>query len=121
MKGQIFVITSVLILLILFTVRMATQTPDVEKYDAFHDSFSNLKTELVKTVDLSLLNKDSVSDRLDDFIYLSKDVLRNKGYIESVNYSVSQGTSTTVYLNVSLSSNNDYLLEKLIINRTVYA
>ena len=121
MKGQIFVITSVLILLVLFTVRVTTQTPVVEQYDAFHDSFSNLKTELVKTVDLALLNKDNVTDRLDDFIYFSKDVLRNKGYVESVNYSVSQGVSTTVYLNVSLSSNNDYLLESLIINRTVYS
>lgn len=118
MKGQIFVITSVLVLLALFLLRVSTNTPDVAQSDSFYEDFSNLKGELVKTVDLALINGESVSSRLDDFIGFSSDVYGMRGYKESVNYTVSSGA---VYLNVSLSSSSSYLTDRLIISRTVYS
>jgi len=121
MKGQIFIITSILILVALLITRASTKTIDVKQDEIFYESFSNLKNELIKTVDLALINQESVSTRLDDFIGFSKDVFKGKGYIESVNYTVLSGHTTVVYLNVSLSSGNSYLLDSLIINRTVYS
>jgi hypothetical protein len=122
MKGQIFIITSILILLALFITRISTKTVDVKQDELFYESFSNLKNELIKTIDIAFINQESVSNRLDNFIAFSNDTFKKKGYIESVNYSFSPWMDPNkVYLNVSLSSGNSYLLESLIIKRTVYA
>jgi len=121
MKGQIFIIASVLILLALLVTRLSTRTIDIKQDEIFYESFSNLKSELIKTIDLALINQESVSARLDDFIDFSKDVFNKKGYTEAVNYQISQnGGTTIVYLNVSLTNDKSYLLDSLIINRTVY-
>jgi len=120
MKGQIFIIASILVLLALFITRLSTQTIDVRQDELFYESFSNLKNELIKTVDIALINQENVSSRLNDFIDFSKDVFEKKGYVEDVVYSISSGPTTIVYMNISLSSRNYYLLENLIINRTVY-
>jgi hypothetical protein len=121
MKGQVFIIASILVLLALFITRISTKTIDVKQDETFYESFSNLKNELIKTIDLALINQESVSDKLDDFIRFSNDTFKKKGYVESINYSVSQGPTTIVYMNVSLSSKNYYLLDSLIIKRTVYS
>jgi len=122
MKGQIFIIASILVLLALFITRLNTQTVDVGQDEMFYESFSNLKTELIKTVDLSLLNQLSdLQPNLNDFIGFSKEVFKKRGYTESVTYSISSEHTIVVYMNISLSSKNYYLLENLIINRTVYS
>jgi hypothetical protein len=113
-------IASVFILLFLFLLRINTQTIDVKQDDMFHEDFANLKSELVKTVDVSLLNQENLQDNLDDFITFSTDFYNNRGYTEDVDYSIStSGDMTTVYLNVTLSSSNSYLRQDLIINRTL--
>jgi trans-2-enoyl-CoA reductase len=120
MKGQVFMIVSVFILLFLFLLRINTQTIDVKPEDLFYKDFSNLKNELVKTIDISLLNQENLQNNLNDFIAFSKDFYNNKGYKEDVNYSIStSGDVTTVYLNISLTSSNSYLKQNLIINRTL--
>jgi hypothetical protein len=121
MKGQIFIVTSIMVLLALFILRASTRTADVSQSESFYQAFSNLKGELIRTVDLSLINQESVPTRLDDFILFSKEVYARKGYSESVNYTVSPGVTTTVLINVSLSSGNSYLTEDLIISRRVYS
>jgi len=122
MKGQIFIIASILVLLALFITRLNTQTVDVGQDEMFYEGFSNLKTELIKTVDLSLLNQLSdLQPNLNDFIGFSKEVFKKRGYTESVTYSISSEHTIVVYMNISLSSKNYYLLENLIINRTVYS
>jgi len=120
MKGQVFIISSILVLIALLITRLNTQTVDIRQDESFYESFSNLKNELIKTVDIALLNGDDVSSKLQDFKDFSIDIFKKKGYVESVNYSVSGTNPYAVYLNVSLSSGNSYLLENLIINRTVY-
>ena len=120
MKGQVFMIVSVFILLFLFLLRINTQTIDVKPEDLFYEDFSNLKNELVKTIDISLLNQENLQSNLNDFITFSTDFYKNKGYIEDVDYSISTtGDVTTVYLNISLTSSNSYLKQNLIINRTL--
>jgi hypothetical protein len=122
MKGQIFIIASVLILIALLMTRFSTKTVDIKEDETFYESFSNLKTELTRTVDLSLINQDIVQEKLNDFIGFSTEVFNKKGYTENVSYQISQnGETTTVYLNVSLKNDKSYLLDSLIINRTVYA
>jgi hypothetical protein len=122
MRGQIFIIASILILLALLVTRLTTKTIDIKQDELFYESFSNLKTELIKTVDLALINHESVSTRLDNFTEFSRDIFNKKGYTETVNYQISQnGGTTIVYLNVSLANDKYYLLDGLIINRTVYA
>jgi len=121
MKGQIFIITSVLILLALLLTSITIKTSNIRKDEVFYESFSNLENELIRTVDIALINKESAYFRLNDFIDFSTNFLKKKGYTENVAYSISSiGLNTVVYLNISLSSSNSYLLENLIINRTVY-
>lgn len=120
MKGQVFMIVSIFILLFLFLLRINTQTIDVKPDDLFLKDFSNLKNELIRTIDISLLNQENLEGNLNSFIVFSTSVYKNKGYTEDVEYSVSTtGDSTAVHLNISLSSTNSYLKESLIINRTL--
>jgi hypothetical protein len=120
MKGQVFMIVSIFTLLFLFLLRVNTQTVDLRTHDLFYEDFSNLKGELVKTIEVSILNQENLQNNLDDFIDFSTDFYKSKGYSETVAYSISMsGGTTTVYLNVSLSSDDSYLKEDLLINRTL--
>jgi hypothetical protein len=120
MKGQVFMIVSLFILLFLFLLRINTQTIDVKQDDLFYEDFSNLKNELISTIDISLLNQENIQNNLNDFITFSTNNYNNKGYTEDVTYSIStSGDVTTIYLNISLTSSNSYLKENLIINRTL--
>ena len=120
MKGQVFILISVFVLLFLFSLRISTQAIDVSTGDIFSEDFYNLKDELVRTVDISLINQESLQTNLDDFIAFSKEFYSRKGYKEDVQYSISSvGDMTTVYLNVSLNSSSSYLMQGLIINRTM--
>jgi trans-2-enoyl-CoA reductase len=120
MKGQVFMIVSVFILLFLFLLRINTQTIDLKPKDLFYEDFSNLKGEIIKTIDISLLNQENLQNNLNDFITFSKEFYNNKGYTEDVNYSISTtGDVTTVYLNISFASSKSYLRQDLIINRTL--
>ena len=118
MKGQVFILISIFVLLFLFSIRISTESVDVGPESIFYEDFSNLKNELVNTVDVSLINQASLQGNLDSFITFSKDFYERKGYVEDVNYSVStSGDVTTVYLNVSLNSSDSYLMQSIIINR----
>ena len=120
MKGQVFILISVFVLLFLFSLRISTQAIDVSTRDMFSEDFTNLRDELVRTVDVSLINQESLQTNLDDFIAFSNEFYRRKGYTEDVQYSISSlGDVTTVYLNVSLNSSSSYLMQGLIINRTM--
>ncbi|MEM3609612.1 MAG: hypothetical protein QXK49_03030 [Candidatus Aenigmatarchaeota archaeon] len=121
MKGQIFIIISVLILIALYMTSTSIKTTNVKHDETFYQSFTNLKNELIKTIDLSLINQENLEENLNDFIDFSKEVFKKRGYIEKVEYSISYGQPIVIYLNVSLSSANSYLLDSLIINRTVYS
>ncbi|MFH0928737.1 MAG: hypothetical protein V1818_00065 [Candidatus Aenigmatarchaeota archaeon] len=124
MKGQVFVLISIFVLIFLFSLRMGTETPALMEDDLFLEDFGNLKAETVRTIDMSLLSQQSIQSNLDSFISFSKDFYTRKGYQEDVQYSVSSsGNTTSVYLNITLQNGNSYLNENLIISRslTVFA
>jgi hypothetical protein len=61
-----------------------------------------------------------LQNNLNNFRDFSKEVYKNKGYTETIDYDIqTSGDITTVYLNISLTSSRSYLKENLIINRTL--
>lgn len=118
MKGQVFVLISIFVLIFLFSLRMGTETVEIMEEDKFLVDFENLKTELVRTIDMSLLNQQSVNNNLNSFIVFSKDFYARKGYDEDVTFSIdSNGNATSVLLNITMQAGNSYLNEELIISR----
>jgi len=121
MKGQIFIITSIMVLVTILLLRVNTQTFEIEEDEQFYDNYNNLRNELVNTIDLSLVNQESININLDAFIAFSTNVLKRKGFTEDVNYTVSiNGNERTVDMNVSLKSGKSEILENIIIKRRVY-
>lgn len=122
MKGQIFVMIAVLVLIALLLLRNSIRHSTIKPEDFLYESFVNLKNELIKTMDISILNKENVSTNLNNFITFSKDVLGRKGYIEDVKFDVStHGNTTEVNMNITLELENSFIEDKFIINRTVYS
>lgn len=119
MKGQVFIIISIFVLLFLLSLRMGTQTTDINQEDLFINDYNSLKNELVNTIDLSLVNRQSVQNNLNSFVSFSTEFYKRKGYEEDVDYTISEaGDVTTVYLNISMTSDSSYLKQSIIINRT---
>jgi hypothetical protein len=120
MKGQVFVLISIFVLIFLFSVRLGTETVDVMQKDLFLQDFGKLKAETVRTIDMSLLNKQSVQTNLDNFIDFAKNYYAGRGYQVDVQYNIdSLGTNTSVLLNITMQNTNSYLSESLIISRNV--
>jgi len=122
MKGQVFIIALLLVLIILVLLRSETKPFPPQHESPLSKSFLNLKNELIETVDISLLNGEDISTNLDTFISFSKKIFEMRGYKESVNYTISNpGNAIIVYMNVSLELDDSYLKDYLIINRRVYS
>lgn len=121
MKGQIFIMTAVLVLIALILLNNAIKPVEIKPENFLYENFINLKNELIKTVDISILNQEDVSTNLNDFIIFSKDVLKQRGYEENVNFEIIKYENTTeVYMNITLKLENSFIEDKFIINRTVY-
>jgi hypothetical protein len=122
MKGQIFVMMAVLVLIALLLLRNAIRPSEIKPENFLYENFVNLKNELIKTVDVSILNNEDVYTNLNSFIAFSKDVLGRKGYNEDVKFDVSTHDNTTeVHMNVTLKLDNSFIEDKFIINRMVYS
>ena len=122
MKGQIFILIAVMVLLALILLRNAVELPEIKSDDYLYEGFTNLKSELIKTVDVSLLNNQDISANLNSFITFSKQVLGNRSYAEDVKFSItSYGNTTEIHMNITLSQSNSFIEDKFIINRTVYS
>ena len=121
MKGQVFIILAVFLLIGLILLRVSTRTTLEKPQDFLSENFVNLKNELTKAVDISLLKNESVQTNLDEFISFSTEVFRLRGYLENVNYSIGQvANKTTVDFQVDLSFGNEYLNDSFKVERTVY-
>ncbi len=122
MKGQIFVMMAVLVLIALLLLRNSIRPSEIKPENFLYENFVNLKNELIKTVDVSILNNEDVYTNLSSFIAFSKDVLGRKGYNEDVKFDISTYDNTTeVHMNVTLKLDNSFIEDKFIINRTVYS
>ncbi|NIO44538.1 MAG: hypothetical protein GTN36_03225 [Candidatus Aenigmarchaeota archaeon] len=121
MKGQIFIMTAVLVLIALILLKNAIQPFEIQPKDFLYENFVNLKNELIKTVDISLLNQEDVTTNLNDFIGFSNNIFEQRGYDENVVFEIiTYGNTTEVYMNVTLKLENSFIEDKFIINRTVY-
>lgn len=122
MKGQIFIMISVLVLIALILLKNAIKPVEIKPENFLYENFVNLKNELIKTVDISILNKEDITTNLNNFITFSKDVLERRGYNEDVKFNIlTYGNTTTVYTNITLKLDNSFIEDKFIINRTVYS
>jgi len=122
MKGQMFIIISVIVLLALILLKNAIKPAETRTENFIYENFVNLKDEMIKTIDLSILNKEDVSTNLNSFITFSKTVLGSKGYNEDVRYNtIFYGNTTEVHMNITLRLENSFIEDRFIINRTVYS
>ena len=122
MKGQIFIMTAVLVLIVLILLKNAIQPVEIEPKSFLYENFINLKNELIRTVDISILNQQDITTNLNNFITFSGSILEQRGYSETVEFEISTYDNTTeVYMNVSLILENSFIEDKFIINRTVYS
>jgi hypothetical protein len=122
MKGQIFILASVMILIALLLLQNAIRPVDARSKSYLIENFANIKGEMIRTVDISLLNGEGIPANLDSFIAFSKGVMGSRGYEEDATYSLSTfGNTTTVYMNLTLSLGSSYIEDNFIINRTVYS
>lgn len=121
MKGQVFIILTAFLLLGLILLRVSTKTIMEKPQDLLPENFLNIKNELVQTVDISLMKNEDLQTNLNEFISFSKDVLRQKGYTEEVQYVINKvGGTTTVNFELILSFGNEYLNDSFKVERTVY-
>jgi hypothetical protein len=121
MKGQIFILASVMILIALLLLQNAIRPLEANPKSNLLESFANAKAEIERTVDLSLLKGEDVSTNLDRFILFSKGVMTSRGYAQDATYSISSfGRIFSVHMNMSLSSGSSFIQDEFIINRTVY-
>jgi len=120
MKGQIFIMVAVLVLVALILIRSGTKPFVIQLKSLLFKNFLNLKNELITTIDISLLKQEDISNNLDNFISFATNIFDQRGYETSVNYSISTSGPTIVYINVSLKLGDSYLRDNLIIKRTVY-
>jgi len=116
MKGQIFIVGSVLVAIALLAISMGfTETVEQENY--MQNYFVNLRTELINTVDNALLTGDDVATELDNYILFSDQVLSEKGYEQTVVYIVS-GNDVTI--DIYLGKGQEYYKDSVTVDMTVF-
>ena len=114
MKGQIFIVVSILVAVSLLLIS-ANKISSSEPSDYLKNYYTDLKAELVNTVDTGLMNGDFPA-RLDNFIAFSNGVLSQKGYTQDIQYHI---VGSSVIVDVSLSKGNEYYRDTITIDRTV--
>ncbi len=122
MKGQIFLVTSILIIIALIILRTVTMQTDILPQNNLADNFKSLKNEIIKTVDLSISSDEDVLSNLNNFTNFTLNIYKERGYTQAVSYTVSKiANTTTVNVNISLVFADSYLSDSFIINRTVFS
>jgi hypothetical protein len=121
MKGQVFIILAAFLILGLIMLRVSTKTILEKSQNLLPENFLNLKSELTQTVDISLLKNEDLQSNINEFVTFSSKVLKERGYLETVKYSINKvDKTTTVDFELNLSFQNDYLDEKFRVERKVY-
>lgn len=121
MKGQVFIMASVMVLIALLLLQNSIRPFEQKPRYNIYDSFANVKNELIRTVDISLANNQNIATNLDNFIDFSKGVMNRKGYEENVQYTInSYGNTREIHFNFTISLQNSFIEDNFIINRTVF-
>ena len=121
MKGQIFIMASVMVLIALMLLQNSIRSFEQKPRYNIYDSFSNIKSEIIRTVDISFANDEDIASNMDSFIDFSKAVMSRKGYSEEVSYTVNSYANTVeVNVSLALSLQDSFIESNFIINRTVF-
>jgi len=120
MKGQIFITVSILVAVMLLVLTINSYT--IQENDAYlYNYFTNLKTELVNTVDTAILDgldEKGISANIDEFSKFSDKLLLDKGYTQTIKYNV-KGTNAVI--DIYLGKGEEYYQDTIVIERTVMA
>jgi len=116
MKGQVLIVLSVFIAIALLIISISSSLiPQSEDY--LQDYFVNLRTELINTVDTSVIYGEDVSQNLDAYIQFSQSVLQPKGYDQTITYNINGDEYT---IDIYLGKDDEYYRDSLTITRSLY-
>jgi len=122
MKGQIYLVTAIFIVIMLVLLRAGfMDISSLDKNDLYYD-FDNLKQEYTNVVQVSLLNSENITKNLDEFSVLAEDHYNQRNMVHNISYNVTQTTSNaSVELYIYLGDDNSYISDNLVIDRSVYS
>lgn len=116
MKGQIFIVVSILVTISLLAIAMTTSIT-IEPENYLQNYFVNIRAELTETASYALLDGTDVGSALDEYILFSKNILEQKGYVQTVTYSED---SQFVTIDIYLGRGEEYYSDLIIIDKRVY-
>ena len=121
MKGQIYLITAILIVIMLVFLRASVMDVSTLQREGFYNDFIDLREEYSHIVTVSLLNSENITENLNDFASFSRDYYSQRGMNHTVSYDVSQtASSVTVDVYIYLGDDKSYLSDSFTIERDVY-
>lgn len=121
MKGQIYLLIGILLALGLLMLRSSVSVMPEVSEPLINENFDNLKQEIVNTVDLSIVNNESIEDNLIDFINYSKSYMNRNGFEEDIQYKINSiDNLVDVDVDIYLSSQDSYLRDSIKIERRIY-
>ena len=116
MKGQIFIVVSILIVISLLGLSIGMDQI-VVKESYTQNYFVNVRDEIKNTIDLALLNEEDYKQALDDYIVFSNKVLNKKGIIQKVSYTESK---KSLMVDIYLEKEEEYYRDEIVIPTGVY-
>lgn len=113
MKGQVFITLSIFVVIALLMLSIGfVEVHKTENY--MQDYFVNIRTELVNTVDDSLIYGEDISANLDSYIMFSERALSSKGYEQDITYTIS---GNDVTLDIYLAKGEEYYRDIITVER----
>ncbi len=117
MKGQIFIVVSILIVVSLLGLSIGMKNIIIEE-SYIQDYFVNTRSEVKNTIELSLLSEEDFSNNLDAYILFSTQVLEDKGITQDISYIIDP---TEILVNIYLEKGEEYYSDQIVVQRGVYS
>lgn len=114
MKAQAYMILAVFLIISVLSLTVILQKP-TEYRSNLYDVYSNIKNEMIKSAETSLLNEDDYAT-FDNFIWFAEQYLDSRGYAHEISYAI-EGENINVHLKIS--EGKSYIQDDFIINRLV--
>jgi len=118
MKGQIFLAVSLLIAIVLITAKLTATIPSDTAVSDIDDIYKNIKSELQKTAEITLLNQESLSENFDEFILFNKEIYEKRGYTLDITYLLGVGAASFDFY---ISDGENFIKDKFNINTRLYS
>ncbi|MCD6476917.1 MAG: hypothetical protein J7K26_01975 [Candidatus Aenigmarchaeota archaeon] len=115
MKGQAYTILAIFLVVSLLSLSLLFKENHIEKTN-IQSIFLNVKNEIIKTVELSILDDNDISTNLDDFILFLNKYLESRNYNIETKYTIN---TDKVEIYLKISDKNSYIQDKFNINRKI--